>query len=166
MSAPGIVCFSHGKESGPWGTKIRDLADAARALGWGVESLDYRGMDARTREHALLQWCRAQASRPLLVGSSMGAWVALAAASQVPARGLFLLAPAVYMAGYEGTTPAPPDVPTAIVHGWRDDVVPVDNAIRYAREACCPLYLLDGDHRLTANLVHIRRLFVEFLEGV
>ncbi len=27
--SPGIVCFSHGKESGPWGTKIKALAGVA-----------------------------------------------------------------------------------------------------------------------------------------
>ena len=44
------VCFSHGQESGPWGTKITLLAEVARELGWTVESLDYRGMDdARDR---------------------------------------------------------------------------------------------------------------------
>jgi hypothetical protein len=43
------VCFSHGQESGPWGTKIRALADVAHA----VESLDYQGMadpQARARK--------------------------------------------------------------------------------------------------------------------
>ena len=34
------VVFSHGKESGPWGTKIAALADIARAEGYEVESVD------------------------------------------------------------------------------------------------------------------------------
>ena len=38
------VCFSHGQESGPWGTKIQTLAETARAADWAVESLDYQGM--------------------------------------------------------------------------------------------------------------------------
>ena len=25
-----LVCFNHGKESGPWGTKIQRLADVAK----------------------------------------------------------------------------------------------------------------------------------------
>ena len=41
-----VVVFSHGKESGPWGTKIMALADIARASGWRVESVDYRGLDS------------------------------------------------------------------------------------------------------------------------
>ena len=27
------VCFSHGQESGPWGTKIKLMAEAVRAMG-------------------------------------------------------------------------------------------------------------------------------------
>ena len=37
-----LVVFAHGQESGPWGTKITALAEAAQALGWAVESTDYR----------------------------------------------------------------------------------------------------------------------------
>ena len=40
------VVFSHGKDSGPWGKKITALADVARSEGYGVESVDYRGIDA------------------------------------------------------------------------------------------------------------------------
>ena len=37
-----LVIFSHGKESGPWGSKIRALADVAERLGAQVMSVDYR----------------------------------------------------------------------------------------------------------------------------
>ena len=39
-----VVVFSHGKESGPWGSKITAMADVARSLGMAVESVDYRGI--------------------------------------------------------------------------------------------------------------------------
>jgi hypothetical protein len=42
------VIFSNGKESGPWGTKIRTLADIAKAHGHEVDSIDYTGI-IRTR---------------------------------------------------------------------------------------------------------------------
>ena len=35
------VYFSHGKESGPWGTKIKRLAVIAEERGCAVESVDY-----------------------------------------------------------------------------------------------------------------------------
>ncbi|MFT6901716.1 MAG: hypothetical protein ACJAXS_001915 [Colwellia sp.] len=37
------VIFSHGKESGPWGSKITKLANVAKELGFGVDSIDYTG---------------------------------------------------------------------------------------------------------------------------
>jgi len=44
------VVFSHGKESGPWGSKITALAAVARERGAAVESVDYQGIeDARVR---------------------------------------------------------------------------------------------------------------------
>lgn len=158
------ICFSHGKESGPWGTKITRLAQRARELGWPVESLDYRGMEVGAREARLAQWCALQATPPVLVGSSTGAHVALTQAAQ--AQALFLLAPAVYMPGYEHVTPPPPSVPTVIVHGWHDEVVPVDNAVRFARQARCTLHVLPDDHRLTGQLDEIVELFAMFLDSI
>ena len=41
MSQPTTtVVFSHGKESGPWGTKIMAMAAVVRDLGLTVESVD------------------------------------------------------------------------------------------------------------------------------
>ena len=159
------VCFSHGQESGPWGTKISALAEVARAENWAVDSLDYRGIeDARQRADRLVDYCRAQGEPIVLVGSSMGGYVATASASRVEARGLFLLAPALFMPGYGEYMPDPlPDVPTMIVHGWRDDVVPHEGSIRYGRETGASVVLLDGDHRLTASIDVIARLFRDFL---
>jgi hypothetical protein len=51
-----------------------------------------------------------------------------------------------------------------IVHGWNDDIVPVDNSIRYARQYKCALHILDSDHRLTANIDDIRALLDRFLQ--
>ena len=73
------VVFSHGKESGPWGTKIAALADIARAEGYEVESVDYRGIeDPHARVTRLLAYCRDFQGRLVLVGSSMGGHVSTA----------------------------------------------------------------------------------------
>jgi len=39
------VVFSHGKESGPWGSKIAAMSEIARGEGFHVESVDYQGID-------------------------------------------------------------------------------------------------------------------------
>ena len=90
--------------------------------------------------------------------------MATAAAETVNAVGLFVLAPAYYMPEYEDLTPRAPTIPIMIVHGWHDDVVPVENSIRYARECSATLHIVDGDHRLTANIDEICQYLARFVE--
>jgi pimeloyl-ACP methyl ester carboxylesterase len=159
-----MVVFSHGKESGPWGSKITAMAAVARDLGLTAESVDYRGLDdPAARVHKLIDFAQGLKEPPVLVGSSMGGHVAAAAAARLKPRGLFLLAPAFYMAGYEQYTPQDVACPTVIVHGWHDDIVPADNSIRWAREHRAALHLLDSDHRLEDQIEAICQLLRAFL---
>jgi len=159
------VIFSHGQESGPWGTKIRAMAETVKGLGCGVDSIDYQGIaDPTERVEKLLRECRDIDDDLILVGSSMGGHVATAAAETLGAAGLFVLAPAYYMQGYEHLTPAAPAIPTVIIHGWHDDVVPVENSIRYARESNATLHIVDGDHRLTASIAAINEQLTQFIK--
>jgi len=158
------VVFSHGQESGPWGTKIRSMAERAKSLGCAVDSIDYRGItDPLERVQKLLSECAHIEDRLILVGSSMGGYVATAAAEQLDAKGLFVLAPAYFMPGFESLTPEAPSMPTCIVHGWHDDIVPIENSIRFARSCSATLYLVDGDHRLTANIDAINEFLSYFI---
>jgi pimeloyl-ACP methyl ester carboxylesterase len=154
----GEVVFSHGQESGPWGTKIRAMAETAREAGWAVTSIDYQGIaEPLKRVEKLLAYTAGLSDPPLLVGSSMGGYVSLAAAAHTPVRGLFLLAPALYLPGYEEhlPEPAPTACATTIVHGWRDDVVPFSGSLRWGERTHARVLLVDGDHRLTDNIEFI-----------
>src|SRR5579885_3775643 len=94
------VVFSHGKESGPWGRKIAALAEVARSEGYQAHSVDYRGLeDPRQRVARLVDFCKELAGDLGLVGSSLGGYVAVASASLLHARGVFLMAPALYVPG-------------------------------------------------------------------
>lgn len=167
VASATTVCFVHGRDSGPWGTKISALAAVARRRALAVESPDFRGQAPGVRVRGLLEWCAGCRGTPVLVGSSLGAHVALAAAAAgQPVAGVFALAPAVYMPGHERETPPPPGCPLVMVHGWNDAIVPVDNAIRYAREAGATLHLFDGDHRLIDRLADVERCFAAFLDDV
>jgi pimeloyl-ACP methyl ester carboxylesterase len=158
------VVFSHGKESGPWGRKITAMAALARDLGLSVESVDYRGIDEPAARVEKLVAAAARIPKPIvLVGSSMGGHVSAAAAARVRPRGLFLLAPAFYMPGFEAYTPQDVPCPTAIVHGWHDDIVPVDNSVRWAREHHAALHVLNSDHRLEDRIEAICALLRTFL---
>ena len=85
------VYFSHGKESGPWGSKIRALADVARDLGCAVASVDYtQEPDPDQRVNQLLELLKRERDDYVLVGSSMGGYVSLIAAAMAPAKALLL----------------------------------------------------------------------------
>jgi len=164
MTMPAVY-FSHGQESGPWGSKIKSMAATVKKLGCRAESIDYQGIaDPSDRVDKLIAECANVEGPLVLVGSSMGGHVATAAAAQVGAIGLFVLAPAYYMPGYESLTPPAPDMPIAIVHGWNDDIVPVENSIRFAKACNASLHILDADHRLTANIDDINGLLTRFIE--
>jgi alpha/beta superfamily hydrolase len=159
------VIFSHGQESGPWGTKILAMAELVKSLGCEADSIDYQGIEDPTERVAkCVRECADITDKLVLVGSSMGGYVATAAAGQLNAAGLFVLAPAYFMEGYEDLTPEPPPIPVSIVHGWHDDVVPVENSIRYASSCSATLHIVDGDHRLTDNIVEINEYLSQFIK--
>ena len=160
------VIFSHGQESGPWGSKIRAMSERVKEMGCNADSIDYQGIaDPTARVEKLLRECSDINDSLILVGSSMGGHVATAAAEKLGAAGLFVLAPAFYMEGYEDLTPPPPSMPICIVHGWHDDIVPVENSIRYARKCSATLHLVDGDHRLTDNIGEINEYLTQFMKN-
>ena len=159
------VVFSHGQESGPWGTKIKAMAELAKSIGCEVESIDYQGIaDPTERVEKLVREVSDIDDPLVLVGSSMGGHVASAAAASVNAVGLFVLAPAYFMPGFEELTPLAPEVPICIVHGWNDDVVPVENSIRFAAGCNAELHIVDAGHRLTEKIDEINYYLKRFIE--
>jgi pimeloyl-ACP methyl ester carboxylesterase len=161
------VYFSHGKESGPWGTKIKRLAAMAEDMGCAVDSVDYTDtMDPDLRVERLLQELTGEKDDFALVGSSMGGYVSLVASEEVDAKAIFLMAPALYMPGYERRAYRSRCSHIEIVHGRSDDVIPPENSIRYAKEADCALHLIGGDHALNGALEVVAGLFEGFLKRV
>ena len=160
------VIFSHGKESGPWGTKIRALAAVAKTAGCMVESVDFRHTnDPDQRVRHLLDTVF-PGDTLILVGSSMGGYVATVAAKTLRPRGLFLMAPAFYLPGYLEQDPDPKNIPTVVVHGLWDEVVPLENALRFARRHNSALHLLPAGHSLVEQMPAVERLFAGFLQDV
>jgi pimeloyl-ACP methyl ester carboxylesterase len=161
------VYFSHGKESGPWGTKIKRLAAMAEDTGCAVESVDYTDTtDPDLRVERLLEVLAEENDDFVLVGSSMGGYVSLVASESVDAKAVFLMAPALYMPGYERREYRSRCSHIEIVHGRSDDVIPPEHSIRYAKEADCALHLIGGDHALNGSLEAVAGLFEGFLGRV
>lgn len=161
-----LVCFSHGKESGPWGTKIKHLAGVAREQNCTVMSIDYRGMDEPEQRVQKLIIALRDESHCILVGSSMGAYVAARASSLLKVDGLFLMAPALNLPAYPGSDPEVHAPLVWIVHGWHDEIIPVGHIIDYAQKHQSHLTLLNSDHRLINVLSEVEELFRVFLNKV
>jgi alpha/beta superfamily hydrolase len=158
------VYFSHGRDSGPWGRKIQVLAGVAEEQGCQTFSPDYRGMhDPQQRIQHLLKSATRSKGRLILVGSSMGAYVSIAASTLLKPDGLFVVAPAVYLPVPECQDVIPDASIMEVVHGWRDEVIPAENAIRFARENRATLHMFDDDHRMLEQLPEIKLLFRNFL---
>jgi alpha/beta superfamily hydrolase len=164
MNKGFVVYFAHGKESGPWGTKIQALAGIARNKGCTVESPDYSITQDPQKRVEMLLALKPAARKLILVGSSMGGYVSAVASRTLKPRGLFLLAPAFYIKRYPEQNPRPAAAYTEIIHGWADDVIPVANSIKYAGENKVTLHIVDSDHRLTSALNQIGDLFSDFLD--
>src|SRR5690349_1575031 len=100
-SKKGLIHFVHGKESGPWGIKIQRLARIAESHGYSIESLDYSGIDDLLERVTILLETQSPVEDLILVGSSMCGYVAAVASKSLTPKGVFLMAPAFFMPGYE-----------------------------------------------------------------
>lgn len=158
------VVFSHGQGSGPWGRKITALAEVVRSEGYEAHSVDYRGVEApRDRIARLAEYCKELSGDLVLVGSSLGGYVTVASASVLHAQGIFLMAPALYFPELPPLRPGIVDCAAAVVHGWRDEVVPYEHSVRFAQGCRAALHLLDSDHNLHDQIRVIQNLFEYFL---
>ena len=167
----GTVILSHGLESGPQATKVSALADVATALGWAELRPDYRDLDASHDPRQIdARVARALQSAPVdgrvvFAGSSMGAFTSALASIERACAGLFLLALPVGVPGYSRPFAAA-TVPITLIHGWQDEICPVDPVIEFARARAARLHLVDDDHRLGAHVAFCADVFGRFLAGL
>ena len=172
----GHCILSHGFESGPDATKVTALAEAAERLGWSHERPDYTDLDAKreagelgdvpARLQRLVGLARDAVSRgPLvLAGSSLGAWISGAASLQLPVKGLFLMAPPIAMHGAFPLDAA--RVPTSIIHGWHDELIPASEVVDWARERDARLLLVADSHRLSDHVAASAEAFAQLLASL
>ncbi len=164
----GLAVLSHGLESGPSASKVTALAVAAEAMGWSSLRPDYlefdRGRDeaavADRIEHLLNQL--PSGTRLVLAGSSLGAFISARASLEVPVAGLFLIAPPPLINWYSRPLEAA-EVPTTIVHGWHDELIPPAPVLDFARARSARLHLVNDSHRLSDHVEQCAEWFSQFL---
>jgi pimeloyl-ACP methyl ester carboxylesterase len=165
----GCVVLSHGMGSSPQATKVSALAAVADAHGWRTLRPDYRDLDMQGLAAAAApRLARLIEAIPgdgpcVLVGSSFGAFISGLASLQRPVGGLFLLATPPLIPDYAHPFAMREGVPACFVHGWRDDLCPVEAVFNIARPYRAELLLLDDDHRLSAKVEIIATCFDRFL---
>lgn len=161
------LIWCHGSQSQPWGGKSTALAEQAKEVGLVMDAIDFQDLDNPDDRVTRLAGELAQADAPtILVGSSMGGYVATAAAKNANVLGLFLLAPAFYLPGYDVHVFSGLPKAISVAHGWQDDVVPVENSIRFAKQHKAQLHILPDDHRLSASIPTLNGLFMQFIAGL
>jgi predicted alpha/beta-hydrolase family hydrolase len=169
----GHIILSHGSKSGPDATKVSALAALAESLGWTTERPDYREDDALghvgsipPRLARLSAAIAASPTPPVLVGSSMGAFVSGLASLDAPVAGLFLMALPVRIPDYPRAFAVRPGVPSFLIHGYADTVCPLDEAVAIASSHAIPALLVQDAHRLDATLADVEAEFGRFLGGL
>ena len=149
------ILFLHGLESGPYGSKYQALKKVFSE----VLSPDCSGVKDEIERLRIIEEEISQETGPfLVVGSSMGGLMALLLQKHHPEQvaGLVLCAPAIHR-------PAAKDLdlnnlpPTAVIHGIRDDVVPLESSRPFGK---C-LLEVDDDHRLSNSMEEILRAVFE-----
>lgn len=172
----GHCILSHGFESGPDATKVTALAEAAERLGWTHERPDYTDLDAKREiselgdvparlQHLLALAQNAATRGPLvLAGSSLGAYISGLVSLQVPTVGLFLMALPIRM----GQAPVfdAALVPTSIIHGWNDELIPAQHVVDWAHPRRARLLLVDDSHRLSEHVAASAQAFATLLESL
>jgi len=143
------ILWLHGKESGPFGSKYHALIDA----GFDVVAPDLQDLSLEARVAKVIPELQ---SRPFVVGSSMGGITAVLAARAYggPLPGLLLCAPA-FRLSIEPLSALGLKSPVTIIHGRRDDLVPIEDAREYARQHGATLVEVDDGHRLAESLERI-----------
>lgn len=159
-----MLVLAHGLEGSPNGTKVLAL----RTAGIPVEAPDGQGLVLAQRLPALREALerhrdRTEGEHLVLAGSSYGGLAAAWLATQVGPLidGLLLLAPALHHREAPVHDPAsllaPADIPTILIHGLDDDVVPIGASRGYLAASLAVgrdirmLELKDG-HRLEHSL--------------
>ncbi len=160
------IFFSHGKESGPKGSKIQLLNKIAIKKGYKTKSIDYKGIECPELRIIKLkeEIEKVNSKQYILVGSSMGAYVSTVFSIKNDAcKGLFLMAPAFYLANYEIQEFKNLPKYIHIIHAWEDKIVEAKNAIKFAHIHKSSLKLLSSNHRLSNVHEQLKDEFTSFL---
>lgn len=174
-----VICHPHPLYQGSMSNKVaHTLARVFNDVGFAAVRFNFRGVGKSEGEYAdaigetddalaVMQWARQRwPDKPLwLAGFSFGAYVALAASNRDLPTGLVSVA--VPVQRFDVGSLSPPECPWIVVQGDQDELVDVDEVVRWIdRLAPGPeLLVMDGvDHFFHGRLRELRQKLFELLQ--
>lgn len=146
MTDNSRIIFIHGSESSSQTYK----AGILRGLFPGMLTPDFT--DDVEERLAQLRTIIGDTTGWTLIGSSLGGLAAAIFAAQSPAqvRKLVLLAPALALPEFDSYQEGQIAIPTVVIHGTQDNVVPLDTVRRICERVFPQLtyHVVDDDHRM------------------
>ena len=160
------VYILHGRDSSPQSLKTLHLSAAAKQCGWKVVAPDFSSTkDPDERVRVFLEVTRQEEhAKRVIVGSSMGGYVALVASEVLKPAALLLLAPAINIPGYKETQLVPVADETTIVHGWNDALIEPASVLSFADKHRTTLHMVNDDHTLKQTIPFIETVFTDILK--
>ncbi|SUO97164.1 YqiA/YcfP family alpha/beta fold hydrolase [Suttonella ornithocola] len=165
------VILSHGRGGSSKDKLIVYLRKTAENLGCKTHCVDDHDIQEEpdTRAQRLIDLIKQSddSVATILVGFSMGGYASVLAAEQcLQVRGLFLIAPGLYLPRYNQRRYRNDFINTEIIHGWSDDIILYEHSLRFARENNAALHLLPDGHMLLSQLNRIKQLFTDYLTRI
>jgi hypothetical protein len=169
-----LVAHPHPLHGGTLDNKVaHTLARAALACGLVAVRPNFRGVGESSGEHdhgqgetndllAVAEQVGPQFGHLpwTLLGFSFGGYVQHRVAKRLHARQLIMVGPAVSMYAFD-----PPTIPTAIIHGEADELIPLRAVQDYARQHDIPLQTIAGaSHFFHGKLVELRGIVEGLLQ--
>jgi len=159
------VIFSHGLEGTPLGSKAKIIKEICTANNVIFTTIDYKDCKTANERVELLESnIKNNSNSLILVGSSMGGYVSATCSNKYESLGLFLIAPALYLTGYEVQKYRSKSKNITVRHGWNDDIIPVDNSIKFCKIHNCNLTIDQDDHRMSKTRNELAIHFTNFLK--
>ena len=161
------VIYSHGKEGSPFGTKSKVLKSSTIQRGQAFKSIDYSDCKSVEERIEKLKFSINNTKGSIiLVGSSMGGYVSTVVANEIEIDGLFLIAPALYIRSYAIQEYAPLAKYITVRHGWNDEIIPIENSMRFSKKNKAKLEILEDNHRMSNTIVDLKNSFTSFLKSI
>ena len=163
-----ILIFSYGKKVEPNHDKLNAFTAIAAKYGIKTRNVTYNP-DATGDERipVLLSAAReasAEGEEIIYAGTSMGCYGSLIVSKEVPAKGMFLVSPALFMKGYAVQEyPLHNAGQVEMVVGHQDTVIPRMEVSHFVMEQHLEAHFVDDTHAMSDSLETLKALFDDFL---